>query len=154
MLIPYVVADGTVGGFDTGITVANTTADPFTIGAATAGSGTLRFNFYPRTATGAGTMFSLTTSSTVLPGVGLSTDGSLASGSTWSGLLSELMTAANQTGAFTGYIFIRANFLLAHGTAFVSNFSTFTSASPVMVLPAPETTARTGGANGLESLGF
>ena len=138
MLIPFVVYDGLAGGFDTGISIANTTSDPF-VGGAVAGTGTITFWLYPRTTTGAGTVISLTTGTGTTPGAGLSTDGTLASGGTWSGLLSELLTAANQTGAFTGYIFIKTNFILAHGTSFVTNFSTFTSASPVLVLPNTQT---------------
>ncbi len=152
LLVPFVTYDGLAGGFDTGISISNTTADPFADadGGATAGSGTVTFDFYPRTATGAGTWFSLTTATGTTPGVGFATDGTLASGGTWSGLLSELLTAASQSGAFTGYVFIRTNFILAHGTAFVTNFSTFTSASPMLVVRQTTSNPRTG----LESLGF
>ncbi len=155
MLVPFVTYDGLAGGFDTGFAVANTTADPFasTAGGATAGSGTVTVFFYPRSATGAGTAFTLTTGTGVTPGVGLSASGTLASGGTWSVLLSELLSAANQSGAFTGYVFVQTQFILGHGTSFVTNFSTFTSASPMLVVPQTEVTARTGGGGG-ESLGF
>ena len=143
LLIPFVTYDGLAGGFDTGISVANTTADPFT-GGAVAGTGTISFWLFPRTTTGAGTMISLTTGTGTTPGVGLAADGTLASGGTWSGLLSELLTAANETGAFTGYVFIKTNFILAHGTSFVTNFSTFTSASPMLTLDSVQTAPRTG----------
>lgn len=156
LLVPFVTYDGLAGGFDTGIAVANTTADPFaaTAGGATAGSGTISVFFYPRTATGAGTSFTLTTGTGVTPGVGLSATGTLASGGTWSVLLSELLTAANQSGAFTGYVFVQPQFILAHGTSFVTNFSTFTSASPMLIVPQTEVAARTGGTGGGESLGL
>ncbi len=152
MLIPFIVSDGVAGGFDTGISVANTSLDPFgaATGGASAAAGTLTFDLYPRAADGIGTASSVTTGSSIRPGVGLSADGTLAAGGTWSGLLSEVLTAGSQSTVFTGYVFIRANFLLAHGTAFVTNFSTFTSASPVLVLNNTNTTARTG----FESLGF
>lgn len=144
LLVPFAVRDG---GFDTGIALANTTADPFgsSGGGATAQSGTVRLDFFPRAATGgAGTTFSLTTSATARPGIGLSADGTLAAGATWTVLLSELLTAAGQTGSFTGYIFIQTNFLLAHGAPFVSDFRNFTSFTPMLVLPPPITTARVG----------
>src|SRR5439155_21343007 len=50
MLIPLAER---VGPFDTGIAVANTTGDPFGAsgGGATASAGTLRFDFFPSTAT-------------------------------------------------------------------------------------------------------
>jgi hypothetical protein len=153
MLVPF----AQVGlGYDTGLSIANTTADPFGSagGGAVPAAGTIQFNFFPRAAAGAGTAFSLTTSATVLPGVGLSTNGTLAAGGTWSGLLSELLTAAGQPAGstFTGYIFIQANFIDAHGAAFVSDFRNFTSASPVLVLPPPATAPRTAPATGVESL--
>lgn len=137
LLVPFAVRDL---GFDTGISLANTTADPFgtSSGGATPAAGTLRLDFFPRAATGgAGTTFSLTTSATARPGIGLSADGTLAAGATWTVLLSELLTAAGQTGSFTGYMFIQTNFLNAHGAPFVSDFRNFTSFSPMLVLAPP-----------------
>jgi len=153
LLVPFAVRDG---AFDTGVSLANTTADPFgaATGGATAQAGSIRLNFFPRAASGAGTAFTLTTSSTVRPGIGLSSDGTLAAGSTWTVLLSELLTAAGQTGAFTGYIFIQTDFLNAHGAPFVSDFRNFTSFSPMLVLPSPGISPRTGGANAVETLTF
>lgn len=151
MLMPYALV---LPPFDTGLAVANTTADPFGTGAggATPASGTLVLNFFPTTATGAGTSFSLTTSSTVRPGTGLSSDGTLAPGATWSVLLSQLLTAAGQTGTFQGYVFIQANFLNAHGTATISDFRTYSLTAQVLVLPPPATSPRSGGAGSVESL--
>jgi len=154
MLMPYAFYSNP---FDTGIAIANTTADPFGTGAggATKSNGTLTLDFFPTTSTGgAGTPVTLTTSSTVKPGSGLSSDGTLAAGATWTVLLSQLLTAAGQTGGFTGYIFIRANFLDAHGTATISDFKTYSLASNVLVLPPPATTARDSNATGAEALDF
>jgi hypothetical protein len=151
LLVPFAVRDL---GFDTGIALANTTADPFGSagGGATASAGTIRLDFFPRAAAGgAGTGFSMTTSATARPGIGLSADGTLAAGATWTVLLSELLTAAGQTGSFTGYIFIQTNFLNAHGAPFVSDFRNFTSFSPMLVLDPPLSTSRTGA---VESLGM
>jgi hypothetical protein len=137
LLVPFAVRDL---GFDTGIALANTTADPFGTagGGATPVAGALTLSFFPRAATGgAGTSFTLVTSATARPGVGLSADGTLAAGATWTVLLSELLTSAGQTGSFTGYIFIRADFLGAHGAPFVSDFRNFTSFTPMLVLPQP-----------------
>jgi hypothetical protein len=151
MLMPYAL---TLTPFDTGLAVANTTADPFGTGSggATPASGTLVLNFFPTTATGAGTSFSLTTSSTVRPGTGLSSDGTLAAGATWTVLLSQLLSAAGQTGSFQGYVFIQANFLNAHGTATISDFKTYSLTANVLVLPPPATSPRSGGAFSVESL--
>jgi len=152
LLVPFAVRDG---AFDTGIALANTTADPFgTINGATATSGTVTLNFFPRTATGAGTPFSLTTSASSRPGIGLDASGNLPAGATWTVLLSELLTSAGQTGSFTGYIFITTNFLDAHGAPFVSDFRNFTSFSPMLVLAPPVTTGRGTPAGGVEALDF
>jgi hypothetical protein len=142
LLIPYAVK---VGAYDTGIAIANTTADPFgsSGGGATAASGVISFNMFPRTDTGAGTAFTVTTSATVRPGIGLATDGVLASGGTWTGLVTDLMTAAGRTGDFFGYIFIQTNFTFAHGAAYIFDGRGFTSASPVLVLPTPASSPRT-----------
>jgi hypothetical protein len=143
LLIPYLVK---FGFFDTGIAIANTTADPFgaNSGGATASSGPIRVWLFPRNATnnGAGTMRTITTSATVRPGLGLSSDGTLAAGGTWSVLLGELWTAAGQTGDFFGYAFIQTDFLLAHGTSFIFDGRGFTSASPVLVLTPPASQPR------------
>jgi len=152
MLMPYAI---TLAPFDTGLAVANTTADPFgsSGGGATPTTGTLTLNFYPTASTGgAGTPFSLTTSSTVKPGVGLSSDGTLAAGATWTVLLSQLLAAASITGNFQGYIFMTANFLDAHGTATISDFRTYSLTSNVLVLPPPAQTSRNGPTGGAEQL--
>jgi hypothetical protein len=145
--------------FDTGISIANTTADPFTPGGggATPKAGTIQFNFFPNnaTGTGAGTPFSLTTSSTATFN-GMSSDGTLAPGATLSVLLSQLLAAAGHpasaTAPFVGYIFIQANFTNAHGVGTITDFKTFSLATNVLVLPPPTTAGRAG--NGVESLGF
>jgi hypothetical protein len=154
LLMPYAAV---LPPFDTGLAVANTTADPFGSGGggATPSSGTIRLDFFPTATTGgAGTPFSLTTSSTVRPGSGLSSDGSLASGATWTVLLSQVLTAAGQTGNFVGYVFIQANFLNAHGTATISDFRTYSLSANVLVLPPPSTSPRNSPPNGAESLTF
>jgi len=154
LLIPYAVADL---GFDTGIAVANTTTDPFGgagNGGATAGNGPVTVSLYGRTATGATpTVVTVNTSATIRPGSGLDASGNLNSGSTWTVLLSELRTAAGQTGAFTGYIFIQVPFLDAHGASFISDFRSFTSASPVLVLGPTQNSSRGNPTGGVESLG-
>jgi hypothetical protein len=136
MLIPYAVR---VGAYDTGIAIANTTLDPFGAsgGGATPSAGTMTITMFPRNATGADPSFAITTSSTVRPGVGLSTSGTLVAGGVWTALMSDVMTAAGKTGDYFGYIFIQANFLSAHGAAYIFNGAGFTSATPVLVLAPP-----------------
>jgi len=141
LLIPYAV---TAGNYDTGIAIANTTSDPYGgsgNGGATAGSGNLNFTFYPTnvSAGGAAASFTYSTATGKLGGFqGMSADGTVASGATVSGNLSQLLTAAGQTsGQFFGYIFVQANFLNAHGVAYIYNGSFFTSATSVLILPNP-----------------
>jgi hypothetical protein len=146
-----------VGAFDTGISVANTTADPFTPGGggATASAGTLRFDFFPSTATGAGTACFLQTSATSRPGVGIASDGTIPAGATYVVLLSQLLPLSNcAAGDFVGYIFITANFLNAHGTGTISDFRTFSLATNVLVLPPPSTQPRSSPQGSVESLSF
>lgn len=150
LLVPYAAAEG---AYNTGLAIANTTADPFGVlnGGSTTQSGTVKLSFYPRTATGVGTPFSLTTSATVRPGLGLDAAGSLPAGGTWSVLLSDLLTAAAQPAAFSGYIFIETSFQNAHGAAFISDFNNFTSATPMLVMPQPSIGAgRTGTTEALD----
>jgi hypothetical protein len=145
--------------FNTGLSIANTTADPFTPGGggATPKAGTIQFNFFPNnsTGTGAGTPFSLTTSSTATFN-GMSSDGTLAPGATMIVLLDQLLAAAGHPASasapFVGYMFIQTNFTNAHGEATITDFKTFSLATNVLLLPPPTTAGRTG--NGVESLGF
>jgi len=99
MLMPYALV---LPPFDTGIAIANTTADPFGGGGgATRANGTVILDFYPTTSTGgAGTPFSLTTSSTVKPGGGLSSDGTLGAGATWTVLMSQLLSGRRSDREF------------------------------------------------------
>jgi hypothetical protein len=154
MLVPLAEV---VTPFDTGISVANTNTDPFGAGGggATPTAGTLRFDFFPSTATGAGTACFLQTSATARPGVGIASDGTIPSGATYLALLSQLLPLSNcAAGQFFGYIFITANFLNAHGQATISDFKTYSLASNVLVLPPPSTFSRTTVLGSVESLGF
>jgi hypothetical protein len=159
LLVPYAVV---TGPYDTGIAIANTTADPFGVigGGATATNGALSFTLMPSNATrtGAGTPITVTTSSTKLFGQGLDSTGALDAGAVWTGNVgADILPAAGVSAAsgFFGYIWIQANFLDAHGVSFVYNGAGFTSASPVLVLPPPAlggTNTRNSPSNGVESL--
>ena len=157
MLVPYLLYDSAIA-YDTGIAVANTTKDPgFSPGGAVATAGALTFSLYPRTATGAGTALTVTTSSSqqITGSAGLSTDGTLASGGLFSVLLKDLYKAAGGTGtSFYGYMFIQASFLNAHGISFITDFTKFTSFSPVLVLQPPSTNSRSAPTGGAETLSF
>jgi len=149
MLIPYATVGG---GYDTGVAIANTTADPFGTanGGAIAQSGTITMTFFPQLAGGgAGTPSTVTTSATIQNPTGLTAaDGTLAAGGSWTTLLSGLLPKATPpiTGSFNGYVFIVTNFLDAHGVFYPTNaFSggTFTAGSEILILPQPISTPRT-----------
>jgi len=150
LLVPFAVAGG---GFDTGIAISNTTADPFGVagGGATPSNGTITYTFFPN----GGSSFSFTTGAAGTPtGNGGLTSGSLNAGNTYSVLLSELLKAAGKGPAFSGYVFIVSNFTNAHGVSFAtSNFDgKFTSFSPMLVLPPPAGFSRNNPAGGAEQL--
>jgi len=155
LLIPYGV---TVGSYDTGIALANTTADPFggsATGGATPASGTITFTLYPRLPTGgAGTPISVTSSSTKIFGAGLSSDGTLAAGATFTGLVGgDILPAAGASASagFFGYIFIQTNFIDAHGAAYIFNGAGFTSSTPVLVVPNTQAVSRNIGGENLNN---
>jgi len=154
LLIPYAV---TTGAYDTGIAIANTTADPFggsANGGATPSNGTLSFTLFPRAASGAGTPITVTTSSTKIFGAGLDANGNVVAGGTFTGLLGgDILPAAGQSAAsgFFGYIFIQANFIDAHGAAYIFNGAGFTSSTPVLIVPNTQATSRNTGGEALNN---
>lgn len=154
MLVSYALLSGP---FDTGIQILNTTADPFgsANGGATPTAGNLVFHFFPRNpAGGAGTPFTLSTSASTVFG-GLSADGTLAPGGTFVALLSEILSFTSAAGSqFSGYAFVTANFLGAHGNATISDFRTYSLATNVLVLPPPASKSRNTPENGAEALAF
>jgi len=163
MLIPFALTTTGAAGLDTGIAIANTSVDPFTgAGGASANSGTVTINLYPQYATGTQAAASFTTSATKKAGQGMAADGTVPPGSTWTVNMSDLLSLAGQTAPFEGYVFIQANFVPAHGIAYIygsgvfggatSASSTFTSFTPVLVLPPPATQSRTAGT--VETLHF
>ena len=109
MNVAYVLSEGE---YDTGIAVSNMTKDQ---------AGAVHFAFF-------------------MNGQELkySTPAMLAPQSTITVLLSELLTAAEHTGSFSGYMTITADFTEGNGVAYISDFTAFTSASPVTtVVPMP-----------------
>lgn len=93
LLFPYVV---NTSGFDTGLAISNTSADPF---GTVAQAGTCALNFY---GTGAPNPSSITTAS-------------VAAGTTYTQVLSAV------AAGFSGYMIAQCNFQFGHGFAFVTN---------------------------------
>lgn len=134
LLMPYV---STQAGYNTGIAIANTTADPGSaalgITGATAQTGPITFYFYPV----GGSVISLATSALTSPTTwGLNSAGSLAPGQTFVGMLNSLLQAAGQTvaasNAFSGYAIVVTSFTDATGIYTVSNWTNITAYSAVM----------------------
>jgi hypothetical protein len=139
MLISFAVRN--TAGFDTGIAIANTSADPLGSQGVTPNDGTISLTFFPQ---GTGSSFTYTTTAGS-PGQGLSATGALVAGKTWSVGLSELLPAiSGAPTSFTGYVFIRANFTNAHGAAYVTNYAGFTSNTPFLIVPTGRSTTAEG----------
>ena len=102
-LVPYAVFDGIPGGYDTGFSIANTTSGD------SAQTGSAMFSF-----PGDSTLDEFETKM-VGPGENVTL------------LLSAILDAS-----YIGQVMITVNFTDAEGVAFVSNFLTFTSASPLI----------------------
>lgn len=135
LLVPFAQNLQSIG-YDTGFAIANTTEDPGNQTSPVAQSGTITFNFYPQLpAPGAANPanFSYTTGA-ASPGTGLDATGKLPAGSTYTVLLSQLLTAAGAPADFAGYMFIVTNFTNAHCLFVVSNFSTFSQGALALVV--------------------
>jgi len=139
LLIPYAT---TASNYNTGIAFANTTTDPFgtASGGATVQKGPITFYFYAND----GTTITPYTTAAGSPGTGLDASGNLTSGSTYVVLLTQLLTAANRTTPFSGYIIAVAGAPNVHGIAFVSDFAgKFTSFTPALIIPNTGGVSRT-----------
>jgi len=159
ILFPFITLSS---AYDSGFAIANTTADPFGPPVAATGtggarpqSGTVTLAFYP--STGAGTPFCITSGAVASsPGVagltctplnltvstnsggGLGAGGVLATGSTWSFVLSDLIKSSSAT-SFNGYVFAITNFSNSHATSFVADpsFVKFAVGGTALVLTNP-----------------
>jgi len=102
LLYPYITNQA---GFDTGLTIANTSQDPYTTGnnATGAQSGSCKLTYYGGT----------TAAPTTPPAA--SDTGNIAAGTVWANTLQTI--APN----FQGYMFAVCNFQYAHGFAFISD---------------------------------
>lgn len=101
LLFPFVA---NIAGFDTGIAIANTTADPFGTSGASAQAGTCTLSGWP--------------ADTGTPAVMFTTP-SVVTGSTF---VTTLSSAANPAfNGFSGYIIAVCDFQFAHGFAFITD---------------------------------
>lgn len=157
MLIPYALRQSP---FESTYSIANTSLDPFTTGSATSTAGTVQFWLFPNSATGIGTMTTVTTNATNATTTGqflnrgLNASGQVVAGGTFTFTHSMLMSAAGLTGDFIGYIFVQANFPNAHGVSYVFTSGNLTSSTPMEVMATPSITSRANTTGAVETLGF
>jgi hypothetical protein len=119
LLYPYITNQG---GFDTGLTVANTSQDPvFSTGAQ---NGACTFTYYGGT----------TAAPTTPPGP--TSTGNIAAGTVWANTLGTIAPA------FQGYAFAVCNFQFAHGFAFISDIGARNLAMGYLALVIPDIGAR------------
>jgi len=149
MLVPYADVEFAIN-YDTGLAISNTTLDPGddVLGegmGAVAQPGSFTIYFFPKS----GDPFSVDSTAAGFPDGGVLQAGKLPAGSTYVALLSGLVKAAQTANPsvdipddFTGYLIIGTNFTNAHGLATVSNFQTYTQASPVLIINGPRTTEK------------
>jgi hypothetical protein len=143
MIVPLAMATPVTpapfGSYDTGIAIANTTLDPFENdeegGGALEQAGAITFHFFPNS----GDPF-IVTPAQLAGACGLDASGVLAAGRTFICNTSEILREGGQTTAFTGYLFIIADFTHAHGTAFIYGGTPqerFTSATDILNIEPP-----------------
>jgi hypothetical protein len=125
-------------GYDTGISVANTTLDPgaelLGIQGAIPQSGKIAFILYQQQVGSTAVKKYTYVTDSASPGTGLDPTGKLQPGSTYTVLISQILQAAGVTEEFQGYGFIVTNFTNAHGICVASNFSTFSQGTSLMVV--------------------
>jgi len=143
LLLPYAYASKTPGDFNTALAISNTTKDPGTtilgFTGAVAQAGAVNFYFFPTDTTLGSFKYTTVAGS---PGSGL-VSGAVPAGGTYIVFLDQIFPNATPTdttstkvigNSFAGYIIVVANFTNAHGTYVLSNFTTLTQQSGLMLV--------------------
>jgi hypothetical protein len=147
LLFPYVTD---FPGFDTGIAISNTSADPLGTLAASPQTGSCTVTFYGGVTDSTGAFVDASknfgsnipgTLGTMDPAVNLFTTGQLGPGQTWAFSLSSADTTFGTStfAGFTGYAIATCNFQFAHGYAFVSDYGLRNFAASYLALIIPDT---------------
>lgn len=142
LLFPYTVFDA-MGGFDTGIAIANTSTDPFgSLGGTATVQQAGQCTLYGYPAAGGTTVVST-----------VPTAGALASGQTYAASMS---TITGFTTGFSGYIIARCNFQYAHAFAYITDGFGRPATGPngylALVIPDPLILATARQANNCQGL--
>jgi len=130
LLVPYATTEA---GYNTALTIANTTKDPGTANMATypgaiPQTGKIKIYFYPKS----GATITPWDSTAHASNFGLDAAGKLPAGGTFVALLNDILPV--DVTQFGGYIFIVTDFTNAHGEFFVSNFDFFTHGALMLVV--------------------
>ena len=125
-------------GYDTGISVANTTLDPgaeaLGIKGAIPQAGKIAFILFQQQVGSTAVKKYTYVTDGASPGTGLDPNGMLQPGSTYTVLISQILEAAGITEEFQGYGFIVTNFTNAHGICVASNFTNFSQGTSLYVV--------------------
>lgn len=149
LLVPF-AQTVTALGYNTGLAISNTTEDPGStamgLTGATAQTGKITFYFFPSLPASGTNPTNPTALPTAagFPGSGLDANGNLIAGSTYTVLLSQLLSQAGLPADFNGYVFIVTGFTNAHGFWTISNFTTFSQGGAMLVIPGARTTTPEG----------
>ncbi|MEN6534154.1 MAG: hypothetical protein ABFD89_10865 [Bryobacteraceae bacterium] len=143
LLFPYVT---NASGFDTGIAISNTSADPFETAAQ---SGTCALNYYGNIASTGGEAPDAVTTPEVEAGEQLAFI--VSSGGSVVG--TDKSCTACATPGFHGYVIAVCNFQYAHGFAFVSDLGSANLAEGYLALVIPDKSSRDAQAFSLSAAG-
>jgi hypothetical protein len=141
LLIPYAFASKTALQFNTAMAIANTTEDPGTavlgFTGATPNTGAVTFYLFPQDASGPFSYKTVAGS----PGTGLDSNGNVVSGGTYAVFLNQITPLAKDASGnvyaasdFAGYVIIVTGFTNGHGIFVISNFTTLTAQSSLMLV--------------------
>jgi len=143
LLFPYVTD---YPGFDTGVAISNTSADPLGIDSAAPQTGSCAVTFYGGV-TGSTGAFTNTAAnlngasgSYSTTGANTFTTGLIGPGQTWAFALSTIDSTFGTSGfaGFVGYAIAHCNFQYAHGYAFVSDYGLRNFAASYLALIIPD----------------
>jgi len=143
LLFPYATD---YPGFDTGIAISNTSADPLGVNSASPQTGACQVTFYGGVtdSTGAftntGANLNGTAGSYSTTGANTFTTGEIGPGQTWAFSLSSIDSTFGTSGfaGFVGYAIATCQFQYAHGYAFVSDYGLRNFAASYLALIIPD----------------
>jgi hypothetical protein len=143
LLFPYATD---YPGFDTGIAISNTSADPLGVNSASPQTGACQVTFYGGVTGSTGSFTNTaanlngTAGSYSTTGANTFTTGEIGPGQTWAFSLSSIDSTFGTSGfaGFVGYAIATCQFQFAHGYAFVSDYGLRNFAASYLALIIPD----------------